>query len=139
MFYTLFPNNPRKPIRLETYDDQGRFIVQHARAAERILKDVKRRRVGYTLVGKLRVSTIFLSFDHNFIPGGPPVLWETMIFKNGMGDVYTERYTNYDAALAGHKRAVAWAKQEGGQDFVASIGKMKRRFVFKGRWKVYPV
>jgi hypothetical protein len=33
-------------------------------------------------IGRLKVSTVFLSMDHNF-GGGPPVLWETMVFDEG--------------------------------------------------------
>jgi hypothetical protein len=37
------------------------------------------RRVAVTEVGEAKVSTVFLGLDHNW-SGGPPVLWETMIF-----------------------------------------------------------
>ena len=51
------------------------------------------------------VSTVFLGLDHNW-SGGPPVLWETMIF-GGPDDEYQERYTSQEAALAGHATALA--------------------------------
>jgi hypothetical protein len=54
------------------------------------------------------VSTVFLGLDHSF-GGGPPVLWETMIF-GGPHDQYQDRHTSRDDALAGHAAAVALAR-----------------------------
>jgi hypothetical protein len=77
--------------------------------------------------GHIHVSTVFLNIDHGW-GGGPPVLFETMIFPTGAqweqwnlllpdddlnpnGDAtltdYQDRYTNWEDAEAGHKRAVA--------------------------------
>lgn len=38
-----------------------------------------RRNVARTHVGRAAVSTVFLALDHSFV-GGPPLLYETMIF-----------------------------------------------------------
>jgi len=43
------------------------------------------RRVGHTLFlneagEQVRISTVFLGLDHNYGGGGPPILWETMVF-----------------------------------------------------------
>lgn len=54
------------------------------------------------------VSTVFLGIDHAF-GGGPPVLWETMIF-GGPRDQDSWRYTSRAAALIGHAEALAWAR-----------------------------
>lgn len=59
----------------------------------------------------VRVSTVFLMLDHNYIPGGPPVLFETMIF-GGDHDGYQDRYTTKAEALIGHEKAVKLAKGE---------------------------
>lgn len=53
--------------------------------------------------GDVSVSTLFLGLDHSF-GGGPPVLWETMIF-GGEHDQYQERYTSREDAIAGHRVA----------------------------------
>jgi hypothetical protein len=55
---------------------------------------------------EVRVSTIFLGIDHAW-GGGPPVLWETMIFgdKSFFNDRQM-RYTSREDALAGHKEMV---------------------------------
>lgn len=42
--------------------------------------DATKRRVAMTTIGRYKVSTVFLGLDHNF-GKGPPVLWETMVFK----------------------------------------------------------
>lgn len=57
------------------------------------------------------VSTVFLAMDHSFaFPfGGPPVLWETMIFDCPGLDDYQQRYTSKADALVGHEAAVSEA------------------------------
>lgn len=66
-------------------------------------------RVAETTIHGYRVSTVFLGIDHNFGYGGPPVLWETMVFPDDESyeDLYCERYTSVDDARAGHQRIVA--------------------------------
>jgi hypothetical protein len=61
-----------------------------------------RRRIALDKRGDITVSTVFLGLDHSFF-GGPPVLWETMIF-GGEHDEDQERYTSQADALAGHAR-----------------------------------
>lgn len=66
-------------------------------------------RIEYEEINDAGVSTVFLGVDHGFA-GGPPVLWETMIF-GGTHDQYQERYTSLAAAKEGHKRAVKLVKE----------------------------
>jgi hypothetical protein len=48
------------------------------------------------------VSTVFLRLDHDFY-GGPPVLWETMLFCDDPElDNTMKRYTSIEAAMSGH-------------------------------------
>lgn len=56
-----------------------------------------------------RISTVFLGIDHAFGDGGPPVLFETMIFPDGPGGEYQERFHTWDEAIAGHNSARAEA------------------------------
>ena len=50
----------------------GQFMEKDAR------RSVKREEVhGYL------VSTVFLGLDHNHSLEGPPILWETMVFRDG--------------------------------------------------------
>lgn len=43
-------------------------------------------------VAGLRISTVFLGIDHNFNPGGEPLLWETMVFddENATHESFTD-------------------------------------------------
>jgi hypothetical protein len=70
--------------------------------------------IGQDKVGTYMVSTVWLGQDHNWF-GGPPVLWETMVFDDSMTvpsliSRYQRRYTSRTAAVAGHKWAVELAR-----------------------------
>jgi hypothetical protein len=67
------------------------------------------RHVARTGVGDLSVSTVFLGINHQHGIGGPPILYETMIF--GANDEYCERYETRDQAERGHKEAVKIAER----------------------------
>lgn len=64
------------------------------------------RHVDKTMVGDIKVSTVFLGLDHRF-GEGEPELFETMIFDDG-GEFDEEmwRYATWEEAVAGHKKAV---------------------------------
>ena len=51
------------------------------------------------------VSTVFLGIDHRFIGRGPPLLFETMTFKDEIAQDL-KRYSSYDDAETGHKTVV---------------------------------
>lgn len=53
-------------------------------------------------VGKVWVSTVFLGLDHSF-GQGDPILFETMVFRDGHGEE-CERYCTWQEAEAGHRR-----------------------------------
>lgn len=71
----------------------------------RWFEDSEARRVAETVIGDVRVSTVCLGLNHNFM-GGPPLWFETMIF-GGKHDEYQERYSTLDEARRGHDRTVA--------------------------------
>lgn len=56
------------------------------------------------LPGGVRVSTVFLGIDHNFM-GGTPLLFETMIF-GGENNEFQERYSTWEEAEEGHQQAI---------------------------------
>jgi hypothetical protein len=66
------------------------------------------RRVAFDQIGSTEISTVFLGIDHRFHSGGPPILWETMIFHSNFEELqhYQERYTSWEDAVKGHHRAV---------------------------------
>jgi len=64
------------------------------------------RIVAKTKVGDAEVSTVFLGLDHAFM-GGPPILYETMIFGGPDDQRDQWRHRNRHAALALHDQIVA--------------------------------
>jgi hypothetical protein len=69
----------------------------------------ERRVVARTQVGPYQVSTVFLGLDHDFTFRGPPVLWETMVFRDDTGgeDYDCRRYSSRQDAIDGHAITVA--------------------------------
>ncbi len=66
------------------------------------------RHVAEDRINDCRVSTIWLGTDHNYHWEGPPLLFETMVFKNGASDIYCDRYSTWQEAEQGHERAIQW-------------------------------
>lgn len=62
------------------------------------------RHVCDTTINGVRISTVFLGIDHSFC-GGPPLLFETMVF-GGQLDQEMDRYTTWEQAEYGHKAMV---------------------------------
>lgn len=63
-------------------------------------------RVGLDEIDGIRVSTVWLGIDHNFIHKGPPIIFETMVF-GGEQDCWQTRYCTLADAEAGHAKVVA--------------------------------
>jgi len=63
------------------------------------------REVARDTAGEVLVSTVFLGLDHNLF-GGPPILYETMVF-GGPLDQEMDRYATRDQAIAGHAAMLA--------------------------------
>ena len=70
------------------------------------------RRVAEDTVGPYWISTVWLGLDHNFMRGGPPLIFETMVFHSGEDgpkadlDIDMDRYSTEEQALAGHEAFV---------------------------------
>lgn len=73
------------------------------------------RHVGNDIVLGKHVSTVWLGLDHNLF-GGEPHLFETMVFSEHRSgtDIYMERYSTWDEAVAGHQKAIEWVKKHYG-------------------------
>ena len=69
------------------------------------------KHVGSTKLEGKWVSTVWLGLDHQS-GDGEPLLFETMVFTNDSPrkDIYMQRYTTWQEAEEGHKRAIAWVK-----------------------------
>jgi hypothetical protein len=59
-----------------------------------------------------RVSTVWLGLNHNHQEADPPLLFETIIFNHKKEDVYLERYSSWQEAEEGHKKAIEWLKEQ---------------------------
>jgi len=65
--------------------------------------DKDARRVAYTEIGDINVSTVFLGMNHRTMGPGEPLLFETMIFGGDM-DGELERCSTYAQAEEMHQR-----------------------------------
>lgn len=75
---------------------------------EALLVDITARRVALTDFGdRAQVSTVLLVVDTNWLQSGPPLIFETMTFVDGHGDLSCERTSTRSAALAMHDQACA--------------------------------
>lgn len=92
-WYTLDENN--KPVVADS-------VIE---AVEWLEENPERKALNQDYIDDVFISTVFLGLDHAWIPGGNPVLWETMIF-GGEHDQYQERYTSYEDAVEGHQKAL---------------------------------
>ena len=95
---TYILNEDGEPVLESDTIAWGRFM------SDREARVVAKSEVGWPLGKKTEVSTIFLGLDHSY-SGGPPILWETMVF-GGKHDGWQDRYTSLDDAAEGHLRVV---------------------------------
>ena len=95
--------------------DAAHNVVPCEDAAEwgRFMSLVDLRRVGEDEVNGQRVSTVFLGIDHGR-EGGPPALFETMIF-GGPDDGWQARCATWAEAEAGHEAVVNVLKLRGSE------------------------
>lgn len=84
--------------------DDGQVVQEPNLTAWSMWMERANRIVARTEIDDILISTVFLGIDHAW-GGGPPVLWETMVFGGPLDD-YTARYTNRAAALANHHQMV---------------------------------
>ena len=92
-------------------NETGKYILEGHEPVEEpdLLKwarwfETADRHVRDTFRDDVRVSTVFLGLDHSF-DDGPPLLFETMVFVNGLSETQ-ERYSTWSQAEEGHARHV---------------------------------
>jgi hypothetical protein len=87
----------KTPVLCESAAEWGRLF------------DREKRKVAFTQVGDINVSTVFLGLDHSY-GDGTPILFETMIF-GGEHDEYQNRCATWEGALKMHKKALALVRE----------------------------
>jgi hypothetical protein len=105
------------PVPCEDLHAWSRWLDTHR--TERVVKQED--------VGPFWVSTVFMGLDHDFSEKGPPLLFETMLFKSVRTDFTADdakraldflmdapqlRTSTWELALEQHAEAVAWAKRK---------------------------
>lgn len=60
----------------------------------------------------VHVSTVWIGGDQSYDPDGPPLIFETKVFRGEHGgDLW--RYSTKEEALEGHRRVVAQVRPDG--------------------------
>ena len=97
LFY-LNEDHSIRPCELEECLEQLEYMRKHS---TKHLKDEE--------INGMRVSTVWLGIDHNYF-GGRPLLFETMVFSDNKNyqERYCDRYSTWDEAIEGHKKAIQW-------------------------------
>lgn len=98
--------------------------------------ETEERVVAKTVIHDYEISTVFLGLDHNFLLKGPPIVFETMVFRlfgeirkyeitmpdgttrvfehdrESVEDIdgYTRRYATWEEAEQGHEEVVKLVK-----------------------------
>lgn len=89
---------------MNCYDRQGLPMSVDAWSAK---ANVKYKRVALTTVRGYMISTVWLGLDHNFSGKGPPLIFETMVFKGRSHmDLFCARYATEEGARIGHNFVV---------------------------------
>ncbi len=96
MMYVLGGEDGHTPIAIDPDAPSGTWANQF---------DTDNRRVALTQDGEISVSTVFLGVDHNYCAGGPPLLFETMVF-GGVLDGEQEGCTTWEQAEEQHREMV---------------------------------
>lgn len=86
--------------------DEDKKVIPVRTTAEKLAyyrwyENHNNRRVARTEHNNVSVSTVFLGVDHGFGRGGPPVVFESMVFGGPMSD-HQVRYCTWDEAMKGH-------------------------------------
>ncbi len=98
LFYYLNDDYSVRPCTLEEW------MVQFIK-----MKEEKTHVMASDTVNSRLISTVFLGQNHSYF-GGEPILFETIIFSNGLLqlDNHWDRYSSWEEAMKGHKEAIDW-------------------------------
>jgi hypothetical protein len=100
------------PKRFEYYWlDENKRAIPCSRDTWSELFDRENRSLADEDIEGKRVSTVFLGLNHNHdIKSTIPLIFETMVFNENHSDIYMDRYSTWEEAEEGHKKAVEWVK-----------------------------
>lgn len=111
IWYTLDEDKNPIPTDItgaaELFEDENRRVVaQHDITCYYFGVVIKNKFYGFA--SQYFISTVFLGIDHQF-GDGPPILWETMVFRNrdDMNELFCARYETYKSAKMDHNRLAA--------------------------------
>lgn len=93
---------------LDYYDRQGNPLTMWEWAEK--FEDLDYKIVQQDKFNGVLVSTVWLGLNHNW-GQGKPLIFETMVFTEGMAEEYQERYCTEEEARKGHRKALRWAKK----------------------------
>jgi len=85
------------------YDKEGREITFWQWG--KLHDCVEYIRIADDTIGPYWVSTVWIGLNHNW-GGGPPLIFESMVFKGDESDLDCVRYSTLEQALEGHARMV---------------------------------
>lgn len=98
---------------MEIYDKEGRPIDTRTLGRlwmDRDYKVIAQEDVLTPNGDMLWVSTVWLGIDHGWGESKVPIIFETMVFGEGLADKYCERYATEAQSKTGHERVVAALK-----------------------------
>jgi hypothetical protein len=99
------PQEPRPPHLFILDDDHQVVPVRDVIAWAEWFESHWPHNIAESIVGDVRISTVFLGVDASLFDG-VPLVFETMLF-GGSRDGYAWRYPTWKDALAGHNVALA--------------------------------
>jgi hypothetical protein len=77
----------------------GEYVTIRANDTDRTYQ-----RVALDKFGDVTVSTVWLGLDHNYVPGNPPLIFETLAYRGDyVEEIASDRYPTLAEALAGHE------------------------------------
>ena len=110
-------------------DDNGEPVLCEDIVAWGAWFETAWRRVALTMIDDIdaegvnkgyAVSTVFLGLDHNHF-AGPPVVWETIVFKGGEGLWFDRCAGSREQAEAMHERMCAKVRDHHKKDLSSRI------------------
>jgi hypothetical protein len=96
---------PRKPRHLHWILDEEHNLIPVDLTTWALWLETNDRHVALTKTKLHDISTVFVGIDMGIF-GGPPLVFETMVFNDSGEGGDERRYSSWDDAVTGHKVAV---------------------------------